>query len=282
MSVRIVADSGCDIPPDVAAEHEIELVPCEVRFGKEMMSDLSLTQASFWQLAGASREPPSTAAAPPGAFAEAYARQIERGHDVVCLTLPARLSAMFSSASVATQEFGGRVRAIDSGSITAGFGMVVMAAANAARQGATLEEVERHVIDYRSRMHVFFMLDTLEWVRRGGRMERMMPVIERMARALHIKPMVELYEGELHLLGVSRSVKAAITRFVEESLSHRPLEAVATAYTRSRDRGEELQARTAAALGLSPEDVPLQAAGPMFATHAGPDAIGIAVVRATR
>ncbi len=282
-SVRIVADSGCDLTPELVSRYEITVVPCFVRFGEDMVPDDTIDVEEFWRRAATLHNAPGTAAPPPGAFQEAYQRLVSAGHDVVCLTLPRRHSAVYNSAWLGAQDFGrDRVRVVDSRSITLGMGVQVIEAAKRALSGASLETVQRAVENLRDRTSVIFVLDTLEWVRQGGRLDRIMPLIEKLTRTFHVKPIVELVDGEMRLLGVARSSKSALSRLEEEVRSRLPVEILAAAYTRGRETATDLASRLAAMVDLLPADIMLQEAGPVFATHAGPNAVGAVVVRAER
>jgi DegV family protein with EDD domain len=153
-----------------------------------------------------------------------------------------------------------------------------MAAAKQALAGANIDAIQRMVENLRGRVSVLFVLDTLEWVRRGGRMDRLMPLIDKIARTLRVKPVVELREGEMHLLGVARSHATALARLEEEVRARLPVETVAIAYTRGRETAVDLAERLSALLGYVPADLMLREAGPAFAAHAGPNAIGAVVI----
>jgi DegV family protein with EDD domain len=282
-SVRIVADSGCDLTPEQVSRYEVTVVPLFIRFGREMVPSDRLGVEEFWRRTANLAEVPGTAAPSPDTFHAAYARLISAGHDVLCLTLPKQHSAVYNSAWLGAQEFGReRVCVVDSGSLSLGMGVQVIEAAKHALSGAGLEAVQHAVEDIRDRTSVFFVLDTLEWVRRGGRMDRMMPLIEKLARTFNVKPIVEMVGGDLHLLGVARSYKSAVLRLEDEVRSRTPIEMLAAAYTRGRDVAAELVGRLAGLINLQPADILLQEAGPVVATHAGPNAVGVLVVRAER
>jgi DegV family protein with EDD domain len=282
-SVRIVADSGCDLTPELVSRYEITVVPCFVRFGQDMVSDDTMGVEEFWRRAAKLEDAPGTAGPPPGAFQMAYQRLISAGHDVLCLTLPKQQSSVYNSAWLGALEFGpDQVRVVDSRSISLGMGVQVIEAAKRALSGASLEAVQRAVENLRDRTSVIFVLDTLEWVRRGGRLDRMMPLIEKLARTFHVKPIVEMVDGDLRLLGVARSYKGALSRLEEEVRSRLPVELLATVYTRGRDAATDLVDRLAGMINVAPADIMLQEAGPVFATHTGPNALGAIVVRAER
>jgi len=120
-SVRIVADSGCDLPPMIVAEYGIVVVPVYVRFGQDMIPSSELSNEEFWERADQSSVAPGTSSPPAGAFYEVFERLTAAGNDVVCMTLPARHSGTFNAAWAAAQEFGERVRVIDTGSFRWGW-----------------------------------------------------------------------------------------------------------------------------------------------------------------
>ena len=183
-SVRIVADSGCDLPPALAAEYQITIIPVFVRFGEEMVPSDQLTNDEFWQRAANSGEPPGTSSPAPGTFLHAFQKLVDAGHDVVCLTLPGKHSGTYNAAWLAAEEFGDRVRVVDTGSFSLGMGLQVLEAARQALAGRSVDFVQRTAESLRTRTSIIFVLDTLEWVRRGGRLDLIVPLIDRVARTL--------------------------------------------------------------------------------------------------
>ena len=278
-SVRIVADSGCDLPPALADEYQITIIPVFVRFGQEMVPSDHLTNDEFWQRAANSDVPPGTSSPAPGTFLQAFQKLIDAGHDVVCLTLPGKHSGTFNAAWLAAEEFGDRVRVVDTGSFSLGMGLQVLEAARQALAGRSADFVQRTAESLRARTSIIFVLDTLEWVRRGGRLDRIIPLIDRVARTLRVKPILEMSNGEFRLVGVTRSTHSALQRLEEELRSRLPVEAVAAAYTRGCEAASELAGRMAALLGRQEDEIMIAEAGPAFAAHAGPRALGAAVIR---
>jgi DegV family protein with EDD domain len=278
-SVRIVADSGCDLSPALAEEYKITIIPVFVRFGEEMIPSDHLTNDEFWQRAEKSDGPPGTSSPAPGTFLNAFQKLVDAGHDVVCLTLPGKHSGTFNAAWLAAEEFGDRVRVVDTGSFSLGMGLQVLEAARQALAGRSADFVQRTAESLRSRTSIIFVLDTLEWVRRGGRLDLIIPVIDRVARTLRVKPILEMSDGEFRLVGVTRSTHSALQRLEEELRSRLPVEAVAAAYTRGCEAASELASRMAVLLGRQEDEIMMAEAGPAFAAHAGPKAMGAAVIR---
>jgi len=278
-SVRIVADSGCDLSPALAEEYKITIIPVFVRFGEEMIPSDHLTNDEFWQRAEKSGEPPGTSSPAPGTFLHAFQKLVDAGHDVVCLTLPGKHSGTFNAAWLAAEEFGDRVRVVDTGSFSLGMGLQVLEAARQALAGRSADFVQRTAESLRARTSIIFVLDTLEWVRRGGRLDRIIPLIDRVARTLRVKPILEMSDGEFRLVGVTRSTHSALKRLEEELRSRLPVQAVAAAYTRGCEAASELASRMAVLLGRQEDEIMIAEAGPAFAAHAGPKAMGAAVIR---
>lgn len=279
-SVRIVADSGCDLPPALAMEYQITIVPVFVRFGQEMISSDDLTNDEFWDRAQRGGEAPGTSSPAPGTFHRAFQKLVAAGYDVVCLTLPGKHSGTFNAAWLAAEEFGDRVRVVDTGSFSLGMGLQVLAAAKEALAGRSAEVIQRTAESLRTRTSIIFVLDTLEWVRRGGRLDRVIPLIDRVARTFHVKPVLEMCNGEFRLVGVTRSTRSALQRLEEEINIRLPVEGVAAAYTRGCEAVSELVARMATMLNRRENEIMVTEAGPAFAAHAGPKALGAAVIRA--
>ena len=215
-SVRIVADSGCDLPPALAEEYQITIIPVFVRFGEEMVPSDHLSNDEFWQRAAISGEPPGTSSPAPGTFLQAFQKLVDAGHDVVCLTLPGKHSGTFNAAWLAAEEFGDRVRVVDTGSFSLGMGLQVLEAAKQALAGRSADFVQRTAENLRARTSIVFVLDTFEWVRRGGRLDLIIPVIDRLARTLRVKPILEMCDGEFRLVGVARSTHSALQRLEDE------------------------------------------------------------------
>jgi DegV family protein with EDD domain len=278
-SVRIVADSGCDLPSMIVAQYGIVVVPVYVRFGQEMIPSSELGNEEFWKRAEQSPVAPGTSSPPPGAFYEVFEKLIAAGHDVVCMTLPARHSGTFNAAWAAAQDFGERVRVIDTGSFSLGMGLQVVAVAREALAGRSAELIQATAEDLRTRTSILFALDTLEWVRRGGRLDRLMPVIERLAAALRVKPIIEMCDGEFRFLGVARSTRGALQRIEEELQLRLPLETVGAAYTRGCEVANDLVSYLSELVSMNPAEIIAVEAGPAFAAHAGPKAVGAAVIR---
>jgi DegV family protein with EDD domain len=159
-------------------------------------------------------------------------------------------------------------------------GLQVLHAAQEALSGCSAEVLQAMLEELRGRTSVIFALDTLEWVRRGGRLARVLPLVDRVARTLSVKPVLEFRNGEFQLLGVARSAQGALQRIEDEVRARVPLEAAAAAYTHGCRTASDLATRLSSFVELKRGEILLTEAGVAFAVHAGPRALGAAVIRA--
>jgi DegV family protein with EDD domain len=194
--VRIVTDSACDLPPEVVDELGIEIVPLTIRFGPEEFVDrFELSAEAFYGKMASSDVFPETAAPAPGQFQEVFARLADSGADaVVCINLSSELSATMASATNAAKALEGRcdVRVLDSHSITGGQGTQVRLAAEAAAAGKSVDEVTALVEDLASRTRLYGALDTLENLKKGGRIGGAQAALGSL---LNIKPIIHIGSG---------------------------------------------------------------------------------------
>jgi len=214
--VRVVTDSATDLPAEMVSALEITVVPLVVRFGERTYLDGELTIDEFWELAVQGPHHPATSQPSIDAFEEPFANLVEQGYDVLCVTITGQHSGTYSTACVAARRFEGRVHVHDSQSLSLGQGFQVLAAAQAAREGMRLEHVIQLVEGVRARTQVIILLDSIEYIRRGGRADRLMPVIGRVANILRVKPLLYLDEGRLSLKRLVRSHEGGLARIEAE------------------------------------------------------------------
>jgi DegV family protein with EDD domain len=275
--VRVVTDSGADLPADVIAEFRITVVPLIVLFGQETYPDGKLSLEEFWHKI-AQGQHPGTSQPPIGAFEQVFARLVEEGYDVLCLTITGKHSGTFGTASAAAQRFGDRVRVVDSLSLSMGHGFQVLAAARAAAQGLSLDEVARAAEHIRTRSHLYLVLDTIEYIRRGGRADALMPVLGRVTKMLRIKPVLELVEGRLGLHGLARSFDRALAQMQEQIESLGSVQQLAVVHVRCLALAEQMAGALAEKLGLPLERIGVIETGPLLSTHSGPKVVGMVAV----
>jgi len=216
-SVRIITDSACDLPQSIVDELGIEVVPLFIRFGNDELVDREqLTTSQFWARCETETDLPSTAAPSPGRFEESIRRLAAGGATgVVIINISGALSGTLQSAELAASRLSGdiAVRVVDSRTVSMGLGSIVVACARAAREGATLDDVEALARDLSARCKVWGALDTLENLKKGGRIGGAKAML---ASVLSIKPIIEVREGIVQEGGKQRTRAKAVAFVVDK------------------------------------------------------------------
>ena len=276
-TIGVVTDSSCDLPRRLVEQFKIAVVPLVVRFGIEVYRDGELSPEEFWEK---STEicPPHTSQPSVGTFEEAFGRLVAQGKQVLCLTITGKHSGTFNAARLAAQRFGEAVQVFDSHSLSLGLGVQTLAAVQAARAGRSMQEILTLLEDVRARMRLTIVLDTLENLRRGGRADGFIVIADRMARALNVKVIINVVEGQLRLMGAARSFRSALKRVMKQVEQLGPLEHLAVVHTRAQEMAEGMADRLAERFGFPRERVWVQETGAALASHAGTGVIGVLAV----
>jgi DegV family protein with EDD domain len=216
--IRIVTDSSCDIPAALVTEHGITVVPLTIRFGDEEFVDgVELSPDQFWDRLTSGAGLPETAAPSAGAFLDAYQRIAAEGADgVFVITLSSDLSATHQAAVIAAEKVEIPVKVMDSRSVSMGLGLQVIAAAEHAASGASLDEISNAALDRVDAVTLFAALDTIEFLKRGGRIGGASALV---AGLLDIKPIITVREGVIDAAGRVRTRSKAVERIVNECLA---------------------------------------------------------------
>ena len=271
--IRVVTDSACDVPDDIAKRLGIDIVSLNIRFGDEEFVDrVDLTPSAFWAKCKSSKTLPETSAPSPGAFQTAYERAKADGCDgVIVLTLSAGLSATHQSATIAAEAVADQidVRVIDTKAVSMAQGLVCIDVAEQAQKGATLDELVTSAEILTTRIGVVAMLDTLEHLVKGGRIGGARALV---GQVLSIKPLLELKDGIVAEAGRQRTKAKALTAIAEVTRSHAPLYRLAIVHGDSPDVNhlESLVADIPVATELIVTDM-----GPVVGTHGGPGIIAL-------
>lgn len=275
MTVRIVTDSASDLCSNEVDELGIEVVPLSIRFGEtEYIDREELTVEEFYRKLAISDTLPETAAPAPGRFDQAFRRQLEAGADgIVCINLSAALSATMQSAKTAAAEIDGDIRVIDSRSVTVGLGSIVLAAARMAKRGATIDEIEAAVDDLSERTQVFGALDTLENLKKGGRIGGAQALLGSM---LSIKPIVDLSSGEVQEASKQRTRKKALGWLRDKLAEYDDPKNLAIMHAQAPDLDDFLWMIDGT---VDIREARVELIGPVVGTHGGPGVIGFALQR---
>ena len=274
MSTRIVTDSSCDLPEDVADEHGVLVVPLSIRFGDEEFIDREqLTTAEFWAKCAQQDTLPETAAPAPGQFEQTYRELMADGATgIVVVSLSSALSATMQSADLAARSVADEipVRVVDSRSISMGLGTIVLACARLAADGGSLDEVEALAVDRASRTRVFGALDTLENLKKGGRIGNAKALL---ATALAIKPIIEVVDGEVEQGGKQRTRSKALKFLVDKVAEYEGrISDLAVLHADCSDVDQFVEMLRPYYAG----DIVVGEIGPVIGTHAGRGTIGVA------
>jgi DegV family protein with EDD domain len=270
----IAVDSTSDIPADRARSLDITVIPLLVLFGDESYRDgVDLTTNQFYDRLKTSSIMPSTSAPSIGAFQEAYEGMIRRGASAILqVCLSAKLSATYSAATQAAQMVSAEknipIAVIDSGTVSAGFGLPAQMLAQEARDGVSLDQLKTRAQSLLSRVHLYAVLDTLEFLRRGGRISGATAFAGSL---LQVKPLLEVRDGEVVQLERIRTRGKAFERVGQLVAKLMPLEAMAIV-------GSDEATRAQLAAVVRPfwsGETNQGALGPVVGTHAGPGAGGV-------
>jgi len=275
MTVRVVTDSTSDLGLDRARDLGITVVPLSVLFGEEALLDgVEITADQFFKRL--SREPimPTTAQPSAGAFRAAYEALIAEGATgIVSCHLSEALSGTLESARQGAEGLSVPIIHVNSKQVSLGLGVGVMEAARAAAAGATVEEVAAVATDVFRRTRIIFTLETLEFLRRGGRMSRGREI---MGTLLNVKPILTIEDGLVEPIGKIRTKQKAIEDIVGRCAELRPVQYTFAVYATTPDDLAYIDDRMR---GIAP-DAPFFSGriGPVIGTHGGPGTVGIGVV----
>lgn len=281
MGVRVMTDSTVDLPPEQADALGIGVVPLTVFFGDEAYLDgVELDNAGFYRKLASSKELPRTSQPSPASFQEAFTRLIDEGAEaILSVHLSSKLSGTYQSACTARDTLPDNVKRIpieivDSKSISVGMSRAILLAAQEARDGLGLEEIKAHVLDQLARTRILAVLDTLEYVRRGGRIGGARAMLGNM---LSVKPIVSLKDGEVVPVEQPRTRSKAYARIAQLLAEAGKIEHVSIAEA-SEEVGQQLaQAVKAVYSG----ELPIYRLGAVLGTHTGPGTAAIAYVVAS-
>ncbi|MBI4788645.1 MAG: DegV family protein [Chloroflexi bacterium] len=273
--VRILTDSTADIPPDVVERLGITVLPMKIHIGSKTLRDgLDINARDFFEKAQHAPAPPTTTPPTPREFDEAFAELTRQTDQVVAILVSSKLSQTFRTATRAAAPLLGRSKivVIDSQLITVGLGMLVTAAAQAAAEGATLDEVVRLVRGRIPRIYIAFFVETLDYLERGGRVGKAQAVLGGM---LSIKPLLILEEGEIVALEKVRTRQKAIEKLVEFITEFTRIERMVILHSTTPEDVATLIEQIN--LVLPNLDISVDYYGPVMATHLGPNALGVVV-----
>ena len=275
--VQLVTDSSACLPPHEIEAHGIAIVPTVLVWsGEELHDGVDITNEAFWKRLATDPTLPTTSSTSPTAYAAEFAKACDAGMDVLCATIPRRISAMTEVAEMAARNFSGppQVRVIQTGAATMAHGFPVLLGARAASAGADLATVERTVRQAADDSGVVALLGSLEYLARGGRVPW---VVARVADALPSTPMFGMRHGRIRLraaFGSRARALRALVGHVRRASRDATYLGVAVHHAASVDEAHQLAEQIRRE--MAPDDLYVTGFTPVMGAHVGPDLVGLA------
>ena len=275
--IGFVTDSTADIPNDIIQRYAIQVIPAIITMGEQTYTDgIQISREDFYTRLPDLNPLPQTSAPSAGSFQEVYERLLSRGMDtVISIHPPPTLSGIYNAAWLAAREFGGRVHVLDGGQISLGLGFQVILAVEAARAGSSLENLLAYLEGLRKRVRVAALLDTIEYVRRSGRVSWALAAI---GGFLHLQPLLEVRQGIVHRIGQARTRLQGIAHLYQVLNSWGPVERLAVLHTNAEAAARQLLEEVKNRVSVPPLFVNVTT---VIGTHVGPNGLGFAAVPAS-
>ena len=276
MAIKVITDSTCDITRETVDRFGISVIPAYVLFGEDSYRQgIDINPTQFYARLQSSPQLPSTSQPTPGDFTGVMEPLVSAGDQVVCITVARQLSGTYNSAAQAASQFDdGAVTVIDCGTASVGHMLQVIAAAeDAAAEDATLESVVSAAESRASRGYGFAMVDTLEYLQKGGRIGKAQAF---MGSLLKVKPILKVADGEVLPVDRPRNVRRGLQRLEELVREQGPVSKLAVAYTTDAGPAEEMRNRLSD-LADSANTYTLQI-GSAIGTHVGPGAVAVSTL----
>jgi DegV family protein with EDD domain len=259
----------------------ISVVPLSVIFGEEAYKEnVEISPDLFYERLQKAKDLPTTSAPSVGDFLQTYREVLKETNEIVSIHLSSKLSATYSNACQAAAQLndeGARIDVVDSKVISLGMLFLARASAKAAAAGATVDAIKKMIEGMIPRTHIYVLLDTLEYVRRGGRIGRARAFIGTMMR---VKPVLSIRDGEVHPEERVRTRVHALDRVFQMATSFPEIEEIGVAYSTNAAEAEGMRRRLQEALG--DKKVEVTRLGPVIGVHGGPGVLGIGILEGER
>ena len=279
MAIKVVTDSTSDLPPELADELGITIVPLNVMFGTETYKDnVDMTADEFYDRLLNGNVLPKTSQPSPGDFVQVYDEVGKNADGILSVHISAKVSGTWNSAVQAVGETAAAcpIEVVDSNLFSMALGVVAVEAAKAAKDGATLEEAKAAAMGAIGRARCIAMFDTLEYLEKGGRIGKARAM---MGTLLKFKPMIQARDGEIHELAKPRTTAKAVARLKQVARGFGPAESVCVMYSTTPDVARQVADDLGDMLPEGTEPM-ITRFGPVIGTYAGPGAVGVGVLEA--
>lgn len=278
MATRIIADSSADLTAQEAEALHVHIVSMSIQFGdRSYLDGVDLSKPEFYQLLAAGKDSPTTAQPTPADFLTPLEEAKEAGDEAVVIPLSSQLSGTYQSAVIAKDmcEYS-PIQVVDSRSASAGIHLLVEEACRLRDSGASAQEIAQALEALKGRVRIFALIDTLEYLRRGGRLSNLQASLGTVTK---LKPVISVREGAVMVVGKAFGVSAAmkqLLRFLAEHPVDNSFPAYAL-YSDDESRVDDFIPRLRE-LDLLPKELRRCSIGPTIGTHIGPGAVGMAYI----
>jgi DegV family protein with EDD domain len=280
MSIRIVTDSTADIPVEVAQKHNITVIPAYINIGdKSYLDGIDMSRKEFYELLPTLPEVPTTATPGVAIFTDLYEQLAKEGAtEIISIHLSSTLSALYNTARLGAEDAkSARVITVDSKQVSLGIGLLAIQASQLAANGSSVEEILTVLETLKPRTYVIAALDTLEYLRRSGRVSRFQSVFGTM---LQVKPIIVVHEGDLGLER-TRTRKGAVDRLLALMQELGPHDQIAVLHTHTPNRAQELRQQIEQLFPSNPAELMTEVT-PIIGTHVGPETVAVAIVQSQK
>jgi DegV family protein with EDD domain len=275
MPVKIVTDSGADLPSQLAEELGITVVPIYVRFGEEVYRDrVDISEDEFYERLTHDPVHPNTTQPTPQDFADVYQKLSQEAEGIISIHITSKLSGTYNSAIQAKKMIGGKcpIEVVDSETLTMSLGLIVIVAATAAKAGGSLEQVVEEVKQTIPKVHLLFLLDTLKYLAKGGRIGKAKALL---GSVLSVKPILSIKDGELVPVSQVRTRAKGMDKLFEFAKNAADIQDLAVVYNTTPDEAQALAERIGSV--FDKEKIRMARVGPGLGVHGGPGVMLVAI-----
>ena len=277
MAVKIITDSTSDIPESIVSDLDIEVVPLNIHIGQDNFKHgVDIGTDEFYTKLLTDSELPKTSQPSPGEFLEVYRKCLDDSDAIVSIHVTSKLSGTYNSAIQARSELNTnkKIEIIDSATVSMALGLIVIRAATIAKDGGSLEEVLKEIDDCCNNTEVLVVLDTLEYLEKGGRIGKASALI---GSILSLKPILTVEDGIVGTFGKARTFTKAMNTLEEAIKGFTPVSDVSVFYSTDKSIADDMADRMSGI--VEPDKLVISRIGPTVGTYAGPKAIAVAVIK---